>query len=124
MEDNPGDRDALVAAPYLHSRRQTAVLPQLAIVEQQTLISGLNQASISPSPLAEPLYLQMAVRSGSRDSPFRHGCDLGDINPGGIVGKWGYYIMGSSTWNCWCRWQFSMYDHGSDEITQLRIAIT
>lgn len=70
------------------SRRQTAVAAATAgyCVEQQTLISGLNQASTSPPPpLEEPLYLQMAVRSGAE---IRHSGTvviLGDLNPGGIV---------------------------------------
>jgi septum site-determining protein MinC len=70
------------------SRRQTAVAAATAgyCVEQQTLISGLNQGPTpSPPPLAEPLYLQMTVRSGVE---IRHSGTvviLGDLNPGGIV---------------------------------------
>ncbi|MBW4639529.1 MAG: septum site-determining protein MinC [Gloeocapsa sp. UFS-A4-WI-NPMV-4B04] len=68
------------------SRRQTAVAAATAgySVEQQTP-SALNQPLTSSVPLAEPLYLQMAVRSGVE---IRHSGTVilvGDINPGGIV---------------------------------------
>lgn len=70
------------------SRRQTAVAAATAgyCVEQQAPVSALNQTSTpSPMPLAEPLYLQMTVRSGVE---IRHSGTvvvLGDVNPGGIV---------------------------------------
>ena len=68
------------------SRRQTAVAAATAgySVEQQTP-SALNQPLTSSVPLAEPLYLQMAVRSGVE---IRHSGTVilvGDLNPGGIV---------------------------------------
>lgn len=68
------------------SRRQTAVAAATAgyCVEQQA--SVVNQTLSSSSvPLAEPLYLQMTVRSGIE---IRHSGTvilLGDLNPGGIV---------------------------------------
>jgi len=52
-----------------------------------------------PSPLAEPLYLQMAVRSGVE---IRHSGTvviLGDINPGGIVVANGDIILYVKLWN-------------------------
>lgn len=70
------------------SRRQTAVAAATAgyCVEQQVSVAAFNQAPTpSPSPLAEPLYLQMTVRSGVE---IRHSGTvviLGDLNPGGIV---------------------------------------
>lgn len=70
------------------SRRQTAVAAATAgyCVEQPAPVSALNQTPTpSPSPLAEPLYLQMTIRSGVE---IRHSGTvviLGDINPGGIV---------------------------------------
>lgn len=70
------------------SRRQTAVAAATAgyCVEQQAPVSALNQTPTpSPVPLAEPLYLQMTVRSGVE---IRHSGTvvvLGEINPGGIV---------------------------------------
>lgn len=68
------------------SRRQTAVAAATAgySVEQQTP-PALNQPLTSSVALAEPLYLQMAVRSGVE---IRHSGTVilvGDINPGGIV---------------------------------------
>ena len=69
------------------SRRQTAVAAATAgycVVQQAP--AALNQTP-TPSawPLAEPLYLQMNVRSGIE---IRHSGTvvvLGDLNPGGIV---------------------------------------
>lgn len=70
------------------NRRQTAVAAATAgySVEQQQPSSSLNQ---TPTPftqhVAEPLYLQMTVRSGIE---IRHSgtvAILGDLNPGGIV---------------------------------------
>lgn len=68
------------------SRRQTAVAAATAgySVEQQTP-PALNQPLTSSVALAEPLYLQMTVRSGVE---IRHSGTVilvGDINPGGIV---------------------------------------
>ena len=68
------------------SRRQTAVAAATAgySVEQQTSFPALNPTPV-PQPIAEPLYLQMTVRSGIE---IRHSGTvviLGDINPGGIV---------------------------------------
>ena len=68
------------------SRRQTAVAAATAgyCVEQQ-VPSALNQTPTPSVPLAEPLYLQMTVRSGIE---IRHSGTvvvLGDLNPGGIV---------------------------------------
>jgi septum site-determining protein MinC len=70
------------------SRRQTAVAAATAGygVEQQAppVPVVLNHSSTpSPQPLAEPLYLQMTVRSGVE---IRHSGTivvLGDLNPGG-----------------------------------------
>lgn len=69
------------------SRRQTAVAAATAgySVEQQALPTLNQSPKISPIPLAEPLYLQMTVRSGIE---IRHPGTvvvLGDLNPGGIV---------------------------------------
>ncbi|PPS43427.1 septum site-determining protein MinC [Chroococcidiopsis sp. TS-821] len=70
------------------SRRQTAVAAATAgySVEQQAPITRLHQtANTAPTPLAEPLYLQMTVRSGIE---IRHAGSvivLGDLNPGGTV---------------------------------------
>jgi septum site-determining protein MinC len=70
------------------SRRQTAVAAATVgyCVEQQPPVSSLNQASTEkPQSLAEPLYLQMTVRSGVE---IRHPGTVivfGDVNPGGSV---------------------------------------
>ncbi|MEG5037159.1 septum site-determining protein MinC [Microcoleus sp. AT3-D2] len=69
------------------SRRQTAVAAATAgyCVEQQPPVSSLNKAAEKPQSLAEPLYLQMTVRSGVE---IRHPGTvvlLGDVNPGGSV---------------------------------------
>ena len=71
------------------TRRQTAVAAATAgyCVEQQAPpVSAINQLPApSPAPLAEPLYLQMTVRSGTE---IRHPGTvviLGDLNPGGNV---------------------------------------
>ena len=70
------------------SRRQTAVAAATAgySVEQQSPTFSLNQTSSEPTELlAEPLYLQLTVRSGVE---FRHPGTiviLGDLNPGGTV---------------------------------------
>ncbi len=69
------------------NRRQTAVAAATAgySVEQHALVSTLATAPVSSSPLIEPLYLQMTIRSGVE---IRHSGTvvvLGDINPGGIV---------------------------------------
>ena len=70
------------------SRRQTAVAAATAgyCVEQQPPVSSLNKASADkPQSVAEPLYLQMTVRSGVE---IRHPGTivlLGDVNPGGSV---------------------------------------
>lgn len=70
------------------SRRQTAVAAATAgyCVEQQIANGSIKPApTISPVPLAEPLYIQMTIRSGVE---IRHSGTvvvLGDMNPGGIV---------------------------------------
>ena len=70
------------------NRRQTAVAAATAgyCVEQQPAVSSLNKATAEkPQSLAEPLYLQMTVRSGVE---IRHPGTvvlLGDVNPGGSV---------------------------------------
>lgn len=70
------------------SRRQTAVAAATVgySVEQQSSSPSLNQQSPErTTPLAEPLYLQMTIRSGVE---IRHPGSvilLGDINPGGSV---------------------------------------
>jgi septum site-determining protein MinC len=69
------------------SRRQTAVAAATAgySVEQQPPVSTLSKSADKPQSLAEPLYLQMTVRSGVE---IRHPGTivlLGDINPGGSV---------------------------------------
>ncbi|MUL38329.1 septum site-determining protein MinC [Gloeocapsopsis dulcis] len=70
------------------SRRQTSVAAATAgySVEQQAPVTGINQTlNATPVPLAEPLYLQMTVRSGME---IRHAGSvivLGDLNPGGTV---------------------------------------
>lgn len=70
------------------TRRQTAVAAAAAgySVEQQPPTFSLNQTPAEPTPLlAEPLYLQITVRSGIE---IRHPGTiviLGDLNPGGTV---------------------------------------
>lgn len=69
------------------SRRQTAVAAATAgySVEQQPPVSTLSKSADKPQSLAEPLYLQMTVRSGVE---IRHPGTivlLGDVNPGGSV---------------------------------------
>ncbi len=70
------------------SRRQTAVAAAAAgySVEQQPPTYSLNQSPSEPAQLlAEPLYLQLTVRSGIE---IRHPGTiviLGDLNPGGTV---------------------------------------
>ncbi|MCC3405064.1 MAG: septum site-determining protein MinC [Microcoleus sp. PH2017_10_PVI_O_A] len=69
------------------SRRQTAVAAATAgySVEQQPPVSTLAKSAEKPQSLAEPLYLQMTVRSGQE---IRHPGTivlLGDVNPGGSV---------------------------------------
>jgi septum site-determining protein MinC len=70
------------------SRRQTAVAAATAgyCVEQLLPVSSLNKAATEkPQSLAEPLYLQMTVRSGVE---IRHPGTVvvfGDVNPGGSV---------------------------------------
>lgn len=70
------------------SRRQTAVAAATAgySVEQQSPNYSLNQKAAEPSELlAEPLYMQLTVRSGVE---IRHPGTiviLGDLNPGGAV---------------------------------------
>ncbi|NJL66869.1 MAG: septum site-determining protein MinC [Oscillatoriales cyanobacterium RU_3_3] len=70
------------------SRRQTAVAAATAgyCVEQQPPVPSLNKNSdAKPQSLAEPLYLQMTVRSGAE---IRHPGTVivfGDVNPGGSV---------------------------------------
>jgi septum site-determining protein MinC len=70
------------------SRRQTAVAAAAAgySVEQQPPSYSLNQTPPEPAQLmAEPLYLQLTVRSGVE---IRHPGTiviLGDLNPGGAV---------------------------------------
>lgn len=72
----------------LTSRRQTAVAAATAgySVEQQSSVTKINETTTATSvPLAEPLYLQMTVRSGME---IRHAGSvivLGDLNPGGTV---------------------------------------
>lgn len=70
------------------SRRQTAVAAATAgyCVEQAPAVTALNASSVvSPIPLAEPLYLQMTVRSGVEIRHTGTVVLLGDLNPGGIV---------------------------------------
>ena len=70
------------------SRRQTAVAAATAgySVEQHSSVSRLNQSSDeNASPLADPLYLNMTVRSGVE---IRHPGTVilqGDVNPGGSI---------------------------------------
>lgn len=68
------------------SRRQTAVAAATAgYCVEQTYIAPNQTLTSSSVPLAEPLYLQMTVRSGIE---IRHSGTvivLGDLNPGGIV---------------------------------------
>ena len=70
------------------SRRQTAVAAATVgySVEQKSPLSSLNQTTTEKvKPLAEPLYLQMTVRSGVE---IRHPGTviiIGDLNPGGSV---------------------------------------
>ncbi len=68
------------------SRRQTAVAAATAGYCVEQTPSALKQTLTSSSvPLAEPLYLQMTIRSGIE---IRHSGTvivLGDLNPGGIV---------------------------------------
>ena len=70
------------------SRRQTAVAAATVgySVEQQSPLANLNQTSMEKvQPLAEPLYLQMTVRSGIE---IRHPGTIiivGDLNPGGSI---------------------------------------
>jgi septum site-determining protein MinC len=72
------------------SRRQTAIaavtagysVEQAQLQPKNTLTS---ESSITATPMAEPLYIQMTIRSGVE---IRHPGTviiLGDINPGGIV---------------------------------------
>lgn len=81
------------------SRRQTAVAAAAAgySVEQLAANYSLNQTPTKPTQLlAEPLYLQMTVRSGVE---IRHPGTiviLGDLNPGGTVVAMGdIFIWGS-----------------------------
>ncbi|HBL11143.1 MAG TPA: septum site-determining protein MinC [Cyanobacteria bacterium UBA11162] len=81
------------------SRRQTAVAAAAAgySVEQQSPTYSLNQTPTQPPQLlAEPLYLQMTVRSGVE---IRHPGTiviLGDLNPGGtVVAAGDIFIWGS-----------------------------
>ncbi len=70
------------------SRRQTAVAAATVgySVEQKSALTTLSQTPIEKvQPLAEPLYLQMTIRSGVE---IRHPGTiiiLGDLNPGGSV---------------------------------------
>ena len=70
------------------SRRQTAVAAATVgySVEQKSSLTTLNQTPTEKvEPLAEPLYLQMTVRSGVE---IRHPGTViivGDLNPGGSV---------------------------------------
>lgn len=70
------------------SRRQTAVAAATAgySVEQQSSITQMNQLGTeSPQALADPLYLQTTLRSGS---DVRHNGTvvvMGDLNPGSSV---------------------------------------
>lgn len=69
------------------SRRQTAVAAATAgySVEQHSPVTHLNQSNDAQSPLADPLYVQMTVRSGIE---IRHPGTvvvLGDVNPGGTI---------------------------------------
>jgi septum site-determining protein MinC len=72
------------------SRRQTAIAAVTAgySVEQTQLqpkISLTSESSTTATPMAEPLYIQMTIRSGVE---IRHPGTviiLGDVNPGGIV---------------------------------------
>lgn len=70
------------------SRRQTAVAAATAgySVDQQLPFSSLNQTpTLAPEPIAEPLYLQMTVRSGVEIRHTGTVVILGDLNPGGNV---------------------------------------
>lgn len=68
------------------ARRQTAVVAATGGYSvEQSSIPTLNPTSAATSPLAEPLYLQMTVRSGV---DIRHPGSvilLGDLNPGGTI---------------------------------------
>jgi septum site-determining protein MinC len=72
------------------SRRQTAIAAVTTgySVEQTQLqpkISLTSESSATATPMAEPLYIQMTIRSGVE---IRHPGTviiLGDVNPGGIV---------------------------------------
>ncbi|WP_416336318.1 septum site-determining protein MinC [Calothrix sp. UHCC 0171] len=72
------------------SRRQTAIAAVTAgySVEQTQLqpkISLSSESGLSATPIAEPLYMEMTIRSGVE---IRHPGTviiLGDVNPGGIV---------------------------------------
>jgi septum site-determining protein MinC len=69
------------------SRRQTAVAAATAgySVEQQSPVALLNQPTETPQALAEPLYLETTLRSGS---DIRHNGTvviLGDLNPGSSI---------------------------------------
>ena len=70
------------------SRRQTAVAAATVgySVEQKSTLNTLNKTSTKKvQPLAEPLYLEMTVRSGVE---IRHPGTIiiiGDLNPGGYV---------------------------------------
>ncbi len=69
-------------------RRQTAVAAATAgySVEQHSPVTHLNQSGeTTKSPMADPLYVQMTVRSGVE---IRHPGTvivLGDVNPGGAI---------------------------------------
>lgn len=69
------------------SRRQTAVAAATAgySVEQQSPVALLNPSTEGPQAMAEPLYLETTLRSGS---DVRHNGTvviLGDLNPGSSV---------------------------------------
>jgi septum site-determining protein MinC len=83
------------------SRRQTAVAAATAGYSvEQTYVAPNQTLTSSSVPLAEPLYLQMTVRSGIE---IRHSGTvvvLGDLNPGGIVvANWG--LGGGDKVLCW-----------------------
>lgn len=69
------------------SRRQTAVAAATAgiSVEQQSLMTHLNQSEEVGQVLAEPLYIQTTVRSGMEVRHPGTVVVLGDVNPGSSI---------------------------------------
>ncbi len=78
------------------SRRQTAVTAATAgyCVEQVSERMPLNQTPTAPSTtLADPLYLQMTLRSGVEIRHSNTVIILGDVNPGSVVAAHGDIIV-------------------------------